>query len=129
MSENMLFCLGEGRLESKGEGYQKNNRIFNKDVSEEEFKKTRNSLDIKIKNTLWVDKKDMTDEEKENKSGWEQIGGFLKVFIYEDAWKNWWNEATQKQKDSIFNIPQFDSKIFLEITGIDVTEDKKLNNS
>jgi len=126
MSERMLFCLGDGKYESKGDWYQKNNKIFNQDVSEDEFNKIKNSLDIEIQITKWIDKKDMTDDEKENKSGWEQTGGFLKIFSYEDAWKNWWNEATQKQKDSILDIKQFNAEIFKGITGIDVSVKEEL---
>jgi len=43
MSENMIFCLGDGKYESKGDGYQKNNRIFNQPVTKEEFDEAINS--------------------------------------------------------------------------------------
>ena len=65
MSERMLFCLGDGKYESSGEGYQKNNRIFNKDVTSDEFdtaRNTRPSFELPI--AKWVDKDDMTNEEK-----------------------------------------------------------------
>ena len=56
MSENMLFCLGDGQWESKGEGYQKNYRIFNKDVEKSEWEKIKNSLpNIKIAFLSWID--------------------------------------------------------------------------
>ena len=103
----MIFCIGDGRWEGKGEGYQKNLRIFNIDVSEKEYQKTRKLLienDIKIKLT-------------------EYKNGELTVYSYEDAWKIFWDNASKTQKDCILNIKQFDAKIFKEITGIDVSKE------
>jgi len=120
MSENMIFCLGDGKWERIGEGYQKNNRIFNKRVSTEELNRVRDLLgDVKITLTKWVNEKDLSDDEKTPTT--KQIGGLLKRFTYEDAWKNWWNEASKQQKDLILTLPQFDAEIFKSITGIDVT--------
>ena len=119
----MIFCLGEGRLERKGEGYQKNNKIFNKQVSEEEWNKARQSLpSIKLPICKWKNKEDMTDEEKEKRSGWEQMGGYLKTLSYEDAWKEVWGKMSQEDKDKILNLLHFDKKIFKSITGIDIEE-------
>src|SRR3990167_11009898 len=69
MSERMLFCLGEGKYESRGEGYQKNNRIFNIQVTSDEFdtaKKNMPSFELPI--VKWIAKDDMTDDEKSLKS-------------------------------------------------------------
>ena len=100
----MIFCLGEGKYESKGEGYQKNHRVFNKDVSEDEYKKIKKSLEgIKIVLTEWIKQKD---------------GGYLETYKYEEAWKNWLKESTDKQRQAILDIPQFNEKIFKEITGL-----------
>ena len=83
----MLFCLGDGRWERKGEGYQKNYRIFNKEVSEEVFDKAYNNPEFKLPVSVWIDKKDMSEEEKKKYTICEQIGGYLKVLSYKDAWK------------------------------------------
>ena len=109
MSEYMIFCLGEGKYARKGEGYQKNYRIFNHDVPEKEWEKIKNSLDIKLKLTEW---------NEETKS--------LDVYSYEYAWANWWKEASKKQKESITKMKFFDQKIFTEITGIDIEADSKI---
>ena len=115
----MIFCLGEGRYESKGEGYQKNYRIFNKQLTKEEWEKTKLELPIiKLSLTKWIDKKEMTDKEKENSSAWKEIGGILKIFSYEKSWINWWKEAKKEDKDKILNCKYFDSQIFTAITGI-----------
>jgi len=119
MSEYMLFCLGEGKYESKGEGYQKNYRVFNQQLTKEEWEKVKLELPvIKIPLTKWVDKKDMTADEKEDHNVWKEIGGYLKTNSYEDAWAIWWSEAKQEDKDKILNCKYFDAKIFTEITGI-----------
>jgi len=119
MSEYMLFCLGTDKYESSGEGYQKNYRIFNQEVEKSEWEKIKNSLpSIELKVSSWIDKKDMSKSEKDSKSGWETMGGYLKTLSYEEAWAKWWNEANQEDKNKILNIPQFDAKIFTGITGI-----------
>ena len=108
MSEYMIFCLGDGRLKSEGDGYQKNNRVFNKDVSHEEYKEIRDNLPkIKLKITEWINQDD---------------GGYLKTRNYEDAWALWWNGASKDDKQAILDIKYFDKDIFKEITGIDVDD-------
>lgn len=119
MSENMLFCLGSDKFDSSGEGYQKNYRIFNQDVEKSEWEKIKNSLpSIELKVSSWIDKKDMSKEEKNSVSGWDTMGGYLKTLFYEEAWAKWWSEAKQEDKNKILNIPQFDAKIFTDITGL-----------
>ena len=121
MSEKMIFCLGDGRWESKGEGYQKNLRVFNQDVSEtryDEVKKILTDNQIKITLTKWTDYKEL--EKSEQTATAKQLGGLLKTFSYEDAWLNFWNEATREQKNCILDLPEFDADIFKKITGIDV---------
>jgi len=126
MSERMLFCLGDSGRASKGAGYQKNNQIFNTQVTEKEWNEARDSLpDIKIQITKWVDKEDMTKEEKSNSSVWKEIGGYLKYYTYEEAWANWWEEASAKDRQAILDLPHFDGEIFTGITGItDFTTDR-----
>jgi hypothetical protein len=68
----------------------------------------------------------MTAQEKKDKPIYKEIGGYLKVLSYEDAWKEWWNGASEKDKKAILNIPQFDAAIFKEITGLDISTAKSL---
>jgi len=123
MSEKMIFCLGYGKYESSGEGYQKNHRIFNQDVTDEVYESTKkllNDNEIKITLTKWVEEKDLDKSEKTTTT--KELGGLLKTFSYEEAWANFWNEATQKQKNTILDLPQFDAEIFKKITGIDASK-------
>ena len=115
----MIFCLGEDSSESKGAGYHKSYSIFNSEVTREEWEKVKKSLPtIELPVNVWVDKKEMTDDEKENSSGWEQTGGFLRTLDYQGAWKLWWSTAAQKDKDAILNCKYFKADIFTGITGI-----------
>lgn len=103
MSEQMIFCLGDGRLESKGEGYQKNYRIFNKSVAKERFhevigKKPNFTLPI----CTW------TGQDK------------LETLSYKDAWTKGWKEASKEFKEWIFALPNFDLDIFNKITGLNL---------
>ena len=123
MSERMLFCVGEGKYESRGIGYQKNNMVFNRQLTSEQWNKVKESLPtIKLPIATWVDKKDMTDDEKDNWSSYKQTGGFLKVLSYQDAWKKWWSDAKQEDKDKILKCEYFDADIFKKITGIEATQ-------
>jgi len=121
MSERMLFCLGDGKYESKGEGYQKNNRVFNVQVTEDEFDTIKlNIPTIKLPVTRWIEEKEMTDEEKEENENYKTIGGYLKVLSYQDAWKIAWSEIDSETKEKFLLIPHFNKDIFKNITGIDV---------
>ena len=89
----MLFCLGEGGLQTEGAGYQKNNQIFNTQVTPDEWDKAKATMP-----TIKLDLKEG----------------------YEKAWGKWWSEASKKDKDAILNLPHFNKEIFKGITGIDV---------
>jgi hypothetical protein len=121
MSERMIFCLGDSQYETKGEGYQKNNRIFNVQVTKDEWDAAKRTLpELKIALTKWIDKKDMTAQEKKDKSGWDTMGGYLKRFEYKEAWAVWWATASDETRKAILGLPHFSSDIFEKITGIKV---------
>ena len=46
--------------------------------------------------------------------------GKLITYNYKEAWKNFWNSISENRKQEFLNLPNFDSKIFEEITGIKV---------
>ena len=66
----------------------------------------------------WVWSKNMTDEEKAAHPDYETTGGYLKVLDESECGQIWWDGLTDKQKDIIHAIPNFDKSIFEEITGI-----------
>ena len=66
----------------------------------------------------FIDKSDMTDEEKENHPEYKTIGGFVKVFIVTKKEKeDWWNKLSDEDKDIIKSLPNFDFDIFRKCVG------------
>ena len=70
---------------------------------------------------IWLE--DMTDEEKAAHPEAETTGGYLKVLDNSECAVIWWRGLSDRQKNIIAAIPNFDKAIFKEITGIDVDED------
>jgi hypothetical protein len=95
-------------------------RAFNKDadMTYTQFREKFGYEDIDIPLNVWREKSEMTEEEKKNVTGWETMGGYLKTLGYKEAWAEGWKKATQQQKDWYKSLPNFDAKIFEEITGI-----------
>ena len=77
------------------------------------------SIVCRMTTTVWVWESDMSDEEMEANPKHETLGGYLKVFKYKEAWKIWWDKLDSEEKDTIRAIPNFNKKVFKEITGID----------
>jgi PPE-repeat protein len=95
-----------------------NARMFNKLCD-----KKLSEIDIPylyIPLTKWVCEKDMTDLEKKNNSTFYVQMGYLKTNDYKVAWSIAWNSAEKSKKQEFLDLPNFDAKIFEEITGIKV---------
>ncbi len=120
----MIFCLGEGKYESKGIGYQKNLMMFNKPISEDEYNtqiKYLRAKDFKLPIAKWVEYKDLSDDEQTSTT--KQLGGLLKTLSYQDAWKEMWSELSSKDKNFFKTLLNFDADIFEKITGIKIEEE------
>jgi hypothetical protein len=68
----------------------------------------------------WISSSDMTDEEKKQHPEHETTGGYLKVLDESECGQIWWDGLTDKEKDVIKALPNFNADIFKEITGVDV---------
>ena len=66
----------------------------------------------------WVWDDDMTDEEKELHPEYSVTGGFLKHIEKETRRQIWWDGLSDREKDIVMQLPNFDKDIFKEITGI-----------
>lgn len=75
-----------------------------------------------LKPTVWIPLKDMTELEKKQHPKAYATGGYLKVHDTNDRFIEWWNNLTDKDKDIIKSIPNFDPDKFFEITGIRVED-------
>ena len=97
-------------------------RFFNKDseYTYSEFLEKFNFIYPDLHICQWISKDDMTDVEKKEVSGWDEMGGYLKTMNYKEAWAEYWSRASESAKQWFMNLPNFDADIFKEITGIDV---------
>ena len=62
----------------------------------------------------------MTDEEKEENPTYKTTGGYLKVLDKSESAQIWWDGLSDKNKEIIKSIPNFDAEKFEKCTGIRV---------
>ena len=60
----------------------------------------------------------MTEEEKQQHPEYKTTNGYLKTYTYKQAWTNLWKKLNKDDKQAIKDLPNFDKKVFKEITGI-----------
>ncbi len=106
-----VFCTEEN----------KNIRIFNKNsgMSLKEWRDSKYNRALRsapFRLTEWIPYSEEEMDTLEKKT----LGGYLKAYSYQEACRIWWGELTDANKAIIRQIPNFDAKIFKEITGIDV---------
>lgn len=82
---------------------------------------------IPTENFGWVNFENMTKEKKEANPKAETTDGYLKVIKPKVSVQEWWENLYPTDKDAILGIPNFNRKIFKEITGIDVGEIESYN--
>ena len=70
----------------------------------------------------WIRLNDMTDEERVEHPTHETTGGYLKVLDESECGQIWWGGLSEDEKNVIFSLPNFDSDIFFQCTGIDVNK-------
>lgn len=75
--------------------------------------------------TEWVDTNNMTDQEKIDNPTFHTTGGYLKAKEYQQAWRESWDKAELEDRKKCLSLPNWDSEVFKEISGIDV--EKELN--
>lgn len=66
--------------------------------------------------TEWVE---YTEEEKDTDAK-RSVGGYLKKRTYKEACANWWANMADENRSIIMSMPNFDSDVFFDITGIKV---------
>ena len=70
----------------------------------------------------WVYEEDMTDEEKAAHPTYETTGGYLKVLDESECGQLWWGSLSDRRKEIIKAILNFDAEIFFQCTGVRVDE-------
>ncbi len=97
--------------------------FFNKWISFEDFQKIKLPDFLFFHLTEWIFKGDATlKEKKEHRNEIEATGGFLKVYEYKEAFQKAWDNAPEKEREQLKNLPGFDADVFYEISGIRVED-------
>ena len=79
-------------------------------------------LNWNYENNWWIYSENMTNEEKTAHPEHETLGGYLKSIPFKDACALMWANLTEKEKELVKAIPNFDPDIFYRITGIKTEE-------
>ena len=66
----------------------------------------------------WIASDEMTDEEKEQHPEHKTTGGYLKKLDESEYGQIWWDSLSAHEKEVIKSLPNFDSEIFEQVTGI-----------
>ena len=94
-------------------------RIFNKDTDIKRGNINFPSF-LYFDLTIWVSHDTATDEEKRvHKTEIETCGGFLKTLGYKEAFRLAWDKADKEEHKQLLELPNWNNKIFKEISGID----------
>ena len=79
--------------------------------------------------TEWIPEKDMTNQEKEENGQYRVTGGYLKVYGYQEAWRNEWDKASDEDRKKTLLLPNWDNQVFKEISGIDVEAELNMSSN
>lgn len=77
-----------------------------------------NQIPRNVVDWIWSD--DMTDEEKEQHPEYEVVGGYLKIIDESECGQLWWDSLSERYKNIIKAMPNFDKEIFEDVTGIKI---------
>jgi hypothetical protein len=100
-------------------------RIFDQE-SEMTFREWRDSEAYKIlcripfEPATWVRGSEMTDAEKAAHPDYEATEGYLKIRDISGCFCEWWSALSDREKETIKGIPNFDPEKFRLVTGIEV---------
>jgi len=72
--------------------------------------------------TKFISDEEMSESEKKENPTYKTTGGYLKVFSYKEAWANFWRDTDEVNRKKFLALPNFDPKIFAEITGIELNK-------
>ena len=70
----------------------------------------------------WIYSLDMSDEEKAEHPEHKTTGGYLKVLDESECGQIWWGGLSDRQKEVIKSLPNFNAYIFYMCTGIRVDD-------
>ena len=133
-SEVLLMCnsgnhnSGDWNSGDWNSGYlntsaQKYTFIFNKRVKKSVLERAEFPSFMFFALTEWVPARNMSQVEKERHPEYVTTGGYLKKYAYKTAFRKSFKKARRKpdwpkQRQMLLDLPNFDAKIFEEISGI-----------
>ena len=102
---------------------QKYTFIFNKQVEKSVLAQIKLPSFMFFTLTECVPESKMSQVEKEQHPEYATVGGYLKKYDYKEAFRKSFEEAKRlpdwpRQRQQLLNLPNFDAKIFEEISGI-----------
>ena len=77
-----------------------------------------NQIPRNVVDWIWSD--NMTDEEKEQHPEYEVVDGYLKILDESECGQLWWDSLSERYKNIIKAMPNFDKEIFEDVTGIKI---------
>lgn len=90
----------------------------NSDITLEEWKNSEAFYILnRINKNKWINYEDMTLEEKEKYPNAEICDGYLKELDLKEEATKWWNNLTEKEKEIIRAIPNYNRTKFRKIMG------------
>ena len=79
-------------------------------------------LNWNFENSWWIYSVNMSDDEKKSNPKYETTGGYLKTVDFKTACKMMWKNLSENERQEVMKLPNFDSNIFYEITGIIISK-------
>ena len=79
-------------------------------------------LNWNFENSWWIYSVNMSDDEKKSNPKYETTGGYLKTVDFKTACKMMWENLSENERQEVMKLPNFDSTIFYEITGIIISK-------
>jgi hypothetical protein len=96
-------------------------RLFNKETNVKwEDERIQAAIQYSPNTQEYVYYSSMTDQEKKDHAYAVTTGGYYRQLGYKEGWIRFWGNATDLVKKAFLNLPNFDKKVFEEITGIKV---------
>ncbi len=96
-------------------------RFFNKESNwtEKDFLDSKvYRLLCNVDTKMWIYPNSMTAEEKQKNPSYITCDGYLKDIPFKEAFKNMWGNLSESNKEEFKKLPNWNSEIFEEITGV-----------
>jgi hypothetical protein len=98
--------------------------MFNKksNWTEQDFLNSEayNLLSRNVDTKIWVQISQMTEEEKIKHPSYKTAEGYLKDIPFKEAFQNAWHNWSAENRKAFTSLPNFNAKIFEEITGVKI---------